>query len=43
MALPLSAMHEDAAACGGFEPADEQVEQTTRPFAALKAQLEQDD
>lgn len=42
MALPLSAMHEDAEACGGYEPAEEQVEQTTRPFAALKAQLEQD-
>ena len=42
MAMPLSAMHDSAEACGGYEPADEQVEQTTRPFAALKAQLEQD-
>ena len=42
MAMPLSAMHETADACGGYEPADEQVEQTTRPFAALRAQLEQD-
>ncbi len=42
MAMPLSAMHETAEACGGYEPADEQVQQTTRPFATLKAQLEQD-
>jgi uncharacterized metal-binding protein YceD (DUF177 family) len=40
MAMPLSAMHETEAACGGNEPADEQVEQTTRPFATLKARLD---
>ena len=43
MAMPLSAMHETAEACGGYEPADEQVEQTTRPFAALRTQLDQDE
>ena len=42
MAMPLSAMHDTEAACGGYEPADRQVEQTTRPFADLKAQLDQD-
>ena len=42
MAMPLSAMHEAAEACGGYEPADEQVEQTTRPFAALKERLDQE-
>ena len=42
MAMPLSAMHDAAEACGGYEPADEQAEQTTRPFAALREQLEQD-
>ena len=42
MAMPLSAMHENSAACKGYEPADEEVQQTTRPFAALKAQLDQD-
>ena len=43
MAMPLSAMHETAEACGGYEPAEEQVEQTTRPFAALRTQLDQDE
>ena len=42
MAMPLSAMHETAAECGGYEPAEEQVEQTTRPFADLKTQLDRD-
>ncbi len=42
MAMPLSAMHDTAEACGGYEPADEQLEQTTRPFAQLKAQLDRD-
>ena len=42
MAMPLSAMHDSAEACGGYEPADEQVEQTTMPFAELRAQLDQD-
>jgi uncharacterized metal-binding protein YceD (DUF177 family) len=42
MAMPLSAMHDDAAACREFEAAGEEVEQTTRPFAALKARLEKD-
>jgi uncharacterized metal-binding protein YceD (DUF177 family) len=42
MAMPLSAMHDDAAACREFEAAGDEVEQTTRPFAALKARLEKD-
>jgi uncharacterized metal-binding protein YceD (DUF177 family) len=42
MAMPLSAMHDSAAACGGYEPAGEPPEQTTRPFAELRAQLDQD-
>ena len=42
MAMPLSAMHENAAACRVYEPAEEEVQQTTRPFATLKAQLDQD-
>ena len=41
MAMPLSAKHETAAACKKYEPAGEAVEQTTRPFAALKAELDQ--
>ena len=43
MAMPLSAMHGTAEACGGYEPAGEQVERTTRPFAALRTQLDQDE
>ncbi len=42
MAMPLSAMHDTAEACVGYEPADEQLQQTTRPFAELRAQLDQD-
>jgi len=42
MAIPLSAMHPTAAECRAQVPADEEVQQTTRPFAALKAQLDQD-
>jgi uncharacterized metal-binding protein YceD (DUF177 family) len=42
MAMPLSAMHDTVDECGGYEPADEQVEQTTRPFAELRSQLDQD-
>ncbi len=42
MAMPLSAMHDDAAACREFEAAGDEVEQTTRPFAALKDRLEKD-
>jgi uncharacterized metal-binding protein YceD (DUF177 family) len=42
MAMPLSAMHDSAAACRKFEAAGDEVEQKTRPFAALKARLEQD-
>ena len=42
MAMPLSAMQDDAEVCGGYEPADGQVEQTTKPFAELRAQLDKD-
>lgn len=42
IAMPLSAMHENTAVCRAYEPADEEVQQMTRPFAALKAQLDQD-
>jgi len=42
MAMPLSATHDTVDECGGYEPADEQVEQTTRPFAELRSQLDQD-
>ncbi len=40
MALPLAALHADDAACAG--PATEATEQvsTTRPFASLKAQMD---
>ena len=42
MAMPLAATHERSAECSGYEPADDHVQQTTRPFAALKAQLDKD-
>jgi uncharacterized metal-binding protein YceD (DUF177 family) len=42
MAMPLSAMHDTAEACREFESGGEEPEQMTRPFAALKAQLDQD-
>ena len=42
MALPLSAMHDNAAACREFEATGDEAGQTTRPFAALKARLEED-
>jgi uncharacterized metal-binding protein YceD (DUF177 family) len=40
MAMPLSAMHESAGACKEFETAASDAAQTIRPFAALKAQLD---
>ena len=43
MAMPLSARHQNAEACGGYEPAGEQVVQTSRPFASLREQLDQDE
>jgi len=43
MAMPLSAMHDAAAACREFRPADDDVGRTTKPFAALKARLERNE
>jgi uncharacterized metal-binding protein YceD (DUF177 family) len=42
MAMPLSAMHDTAAACREIEPAGSEVERTVRPFAALKDRMDQD-
>ena len=42
MAMPLSAMHDTAEACREFDSGGDEPEQMTRPFAALKAQLDQD-
>jgi len=42
MAMPLSARHDSAEACREFETAASDASQTTRPFAALKAQLDED-
>jgi uncharacterized metal-binding protein YceD (DUF177 family) len=41
MAMPLSAMHDAAEACREFESGGDESEQMTRPFAALKARLDQ--
>ena len=41
MAMPFAAMHAEAGECENFEPAADGAEQTTRPFAGLKAQLEE--
>ena len=41
MAMPLVAMHPVAEECGSFEPVADDAEQTTKPFAHLKSQLEQ--
>jgi uncharacterized metal-binding protein YceD (DUF177 family) len=41
MAMPLAAMHSDADECGRFEQVANDAEQTTRPFADLKSQLEE--
>jgi uncharacterized metal-binding protein YceD (DUF177 family) len=40
MAMPLSAMHGPDEACIEFESAASETAQTVRPFAALKAQLD---
>ena len=40
MAMPLAAMHESAGACKEFEEAAGDAAQTVRPFAALRAQLD---
>ena len=41
MAMPLAAMHSVAEECGKYEPVANDAEQTTRPFADLKSQLEE--
>lgn len=41
MAMPFAAMHDDSAACGGVETATSDDRQTTRPFAGLKSQLDE--
>jgi uncharacterized protein len=41
MAMPLAAMHEDPAACGEIDKASSDERQTTRPFAGLKSQLDE--
>ncbi len=43
MAMPFSAMHDDARQCRALESTDESAgEETTRPFASLKAQMQRD-
>ena len=42
MAIPLSAMHDTAAACREFEAPGGEAERTVRPFAALKDRMDQD-
>ncbi|MBT8103598.1 MAG: DUF177 domain-containing protein [Gammaproteobacteria bacterium] len=42
MALPFSAMHVDSASCKALSPAADDKEDTTKPFAALRAQMTQD-
>ena len=41
MAMPLAAMHESPDDCTEYERAVDDQERTTRPFADLKAQLEE--
>ena len=41
MAMPFSARHDTAEACREFATAASDASQTTRPFAALKAQLDE--
>ncbi len=42
MAVPLAVLHEDDETCKGPEEVVEERRDTIRPFAALKAQMEQD-
>jgi uncharacterized metal-binding protein YceD (DUF177 family) len=42
MAMPLSAMHDTAAACREIGLAGREVERTVRPFASLKDRMDQD-
>lgn len=41
MALPFAAVHEDPAVCKEFESSSSDEVQTTRPFAGLKSQLDE--
>ena len=41
MAMPFAAMHEDPAACREFDTASSDEVQTTKPFAGLKSQLDE--
>ena len=43
MAMPLSAMHDSAEACREFEVAASDTARTIRPFATLKAQLDENE
>ena len=43
MAIPLAAMHVDDAVCKQPAAVAEEVKETTRPFAMLKSQMEQED
>ena len=43
MALPLSAMHDNSEACRTVDEKPSDEDEMTRPFAALKSQMEQDD
>lgn len=43
MAMPLAAMHVDDAVCKQPAAIAEEVTETTRPFAMLKSQMEQED
>lgn len=42
MALPLSAMHADAASCKALPQVQRHEQETTRPFAALRKQMNED-
>lgn len=42
MAMPFSAMHSNMKECTAFSSADEGAQETTRPFAALRAQMDSD-
>lgn len=41
MAIPLSAMHDSGETCRNFDAEASDATQTTRPFAALKSQLDE--
>ena len=41
MAMPFAAVHEDPAACRKFDSSSGDEAETTRPFAGLKSQLDE--